>query len=136
VEFERVVAFYRASGYQAKISPRDVLVIAEQDGVLCGALRVCQEEGVLVLRGVRVVEGMRRQGIGTELLRVAQVAMGSRECFCIPHRYLTSFYGRVGFAEIGLEEAPAFLRERCVCYRREHEVDALVMRRPSAQART
>jgi N-acetylglutamate synthase-like GNAT family acetyltransferase len=132
----RVIAFYRASGYQPEISPGDIIITAEQNGEICGALRVCEEEGKLVLRGVRVVEALRRQGIGTRLLRAAEVAIGSRDCFCIPHRYLAGFYGRVGFVEIGLEKAPAFLRERCARYRRQHNVDALVMHRAADRAET
>jgi N-acetylglutamate synthase-like GNAT family acetyltransferase len=128
-EFERVAAFYRDNGYEPGISPSDIIVVAESGGVLYGAVRICQEHDVLVLRGMRVGESMRRQGIGTRLLRAVESLIGARECFCIPHRYLRPFYGRIGFVEIGATAAPRFLRERCAAYRRDYGLDVIVMRR-------
>lgn len=129
-EFERIAAFYRDNGYGPAISPADVIVVAENEGALCGAVRMCDEHGVLVLRGLRVCDGMRRQGVGTRLLQAVETVIGARECFCIAHRYLHSFYGRGGFVEIEPTEAPAFLRERWATYGREYDLDVIVMRRP------
>jgi N-acetylglutamate synthase-like GNAT family acetyltransferase len=129
-ESERIVAFYRDNDYRPAISPADVIVVAEHEGVLCGAVRLCREHGVLVLRGMRVSEVMRGQGIGTGLLQAVAPVIGARECFCIPHRHLCSFYGRAGFVEIEATEAPAFLCERCAAYRRAYGLDVVIMRRP------
>jgi GNAT superfamily N-acetyltransferase len=132
-EFERIAAFYRDTGYTPPINPADVIVVAEvaeSKRALCGAVRVCDEHAVLVLRGMRVCEGMRRQGIGTHLLEAVEPVIGGRDCFRIPHRYLRSFYGRIGFAEIEPSEAPEFLRERWAAYGREYGLDVILMRRP------
>jgi GNAT superfamily N-acetyltransferase len=67
-DFERVAAFYRDNDYRPSVSPADIFILAERDGVLCGVARLCEEEGVLVLRGMRVAAGVQRQGIGTRLL--------------------------------------------------------------------
>jgi N-acetylglutamate synthase-like GNAT family acetyltransferase len=104
--------------------------MAENQGVLCAAVRLCEEHGVLLLRGMRVCEGLRRQGIGTRLLQTIEPIVGERQCFSIPHRYLRSFYGRTGFVEIEEGAAPAFLGERCAEYRRKHGRDVIIMRRP------
>jgi hypothetical protein len=56
--------------------------------------------------------------------------IGERECFCLPHRYLRSFYGRIGFVEMAASEAPAFLQARCAEYRRVYGLDVVIMRRP------
>jgi N-acetylglutamate synthase-like GNAT family acetyltransferase len=134
-EFERIAAFYRHNNYTPAINPADVIVVAEvaeneNESALCGAVRMCDEHSVLVLRGMRVCEGMRRQGIGTRLLQAVEPVIGGRECFCIAHRYLRSFYGRIGFVEIEPTEAPPFLRERWAAYGREYGLDVIVMRRP------
>jgi GNAT superfamily N-acetyltransferase len=137
-ELERIAAFYRDNGYEPTISPADVIVVAEvaeNEGAFCGAVRLCDEGGVLVLRGMRVCEHMRRQGIGTRLLHAVEPVIGGRGCFCIPHRYLRSFYGQIGFVEIEPSEAPDFLRERCATYGREYGLDVILMRRPGGASR-
>ena len=128
-EFERIAAFYRDNDYRPTIAPADVIVVAENDGTLCGAVRICEEHNVLVLRGMRVREDLRRQGIGTRLLRAAEAVIGGREGFCIAHRYLDFFYGQIGFVEIEEGRTPPFLRERCAEYRCEHGLDVIILHR-------
>lgn len=134
-EFEQVTAFYRDNDYEPAISPSDIIVVAENNGALCGAVRLCEEHGNLVLRGMRVCMGMRRQGIGTHLLQAVESIIGKRECFCIPHRHLRAFYGRIGFVEIEATGAPLFLRDRCAEYERIHDLDVIIMRRPGETGR-
>ncbi len=132
-EFERIVEFYQSEGYQPAISQADVIVVAEDNKMLCGTARLCIEHGKLVLRDIRVKEGLYRQGIGTQLLRALIPVIGDRECFCIPHRYLRSFCGQIGFVEIDPAIAPPFLAQRHTGYRREGGLDVIIMRRPSAR---
>jgi N-acetylglutamate synthase-like GNAT family acetyltransferase len=128
-EFEQITAFYRDNDYEPAVSPSDTFAVAETNGVLCGAVRLCEEHGVLLLRGMRVRVDMRRQGTGTRLLQTVEAIIGEGECFCIPLRYLRAFYGRVGFAEIEATDAPPFLRERCAEYKRLYDLDVIIMRR-------
>jgi GNAT superfamily N-acetyltransferase len=106
----RIAAFYRADECRPTIRPTDVKVIAKNDGKLCGAIRLCDENNRLVLRGIRVSARMRRQGIGTQLLETAELFIGDREYFCISYHYLQSLYGRIGFVVFDESEAPSFLR--------------------------
>lgn len=130
-EIQRIAAFYRSLDYTPSIGPEDVLVVAELDGSLCGVVRLCQEQGVLLLRGMRVRQDVRRQGIGTRLLQATEPLIAEQECFCIPHRYLCDFYGRIGFVPIAAGQAPGFLQERLARYRAEYRLDVIVMRRSS-----
>jgi GNAT superfamily N-acetyltransferase len=126
----RIAAFYRDAAYQPPVGPSDLLVVAEDAEGICGALRLCQEEGILTLRGMRVAVHRRRQGVGTRLLEAAGEAIDGRECFCVPHRHLTRFYGRAGFREIPVSEGPRLLRERWRRYTEEYRLDVVVMRKP------
>jgi N-acetylglutamate synthase-like GNAT family acetyltransferase len=130
-EFEKIVAFYRDNDYRATIDSADIFVVAENEGALCGVVRICEEQDVLILRGMRFCEGVRRQGIGTHLLETVEALIGKRECFCIPHRYPGPFYGHIGFVEIEEKEAPLFLRERAATYRSAYGLDVILMRRPA-----
>lgn len=129
-EFDRILAFYRDNDYRPAINPTDVIIVAEEEGVLCGAVLLREEHDVLVMRGMRVHESLQRQGIGTRLLQAVVPIIGERACFCIPHRYLRSFYGRIGFEEVQAADAPSFLQERCAKYRHEYCLDVIIMRRP------
>jgi GNAT superfamily N-acetyltransferase len=126
----RVREFYRQFDYAQHIHPEDTFVIAAQNGEICAALRLAVENGVLLLRGMRVAASHRRQGIGTQLLGAAAPVIGGRECFCIPHRYLILFYNQIGFVEIEPAQAPEFLRQRIVEYRENLGLDVVLMRLP------
>jgi GNAT superfamily N-acetyltransferase len=123
----RVEGFYREADYSAGVNPSDRLVIAEADNTLLGSCRLCDEQGVLVLRGMRVKQEAQRQGIGTEMLRSAEKIMAGRACYCIPYRYLSSFYAHVGFKEIAPHQAPEFLRHRLKQYRQTLRLDVIIM---------
>ena len=130
-EFAKIVAFYRDNDYRATINSADIFVVAENEGALYGMARICEEQGILVLRGMRVCEGVRRQGIGTNLLETVGALIGKRECFCIPHRYLGPFYVHIGFVKIEEKETPLFLRERAAKYRNAYGLEVILMRRPA-----
>jgi GNAT superfamily N-acetyltransferase len=127
-ELGRVERFYHDTDYGGGVSADDDVLVAERGEQLVGALRLCREFDVVVLRGMRVRDGFRRQGIGTALLRGAAEAVGKRVCYAIPHRYLRGFYAQVGFDEQGAADAPRELRARLEQYR-EWGLDAILMRR-------
>jgi N-acetylglutamate synthase-like GNAT family acetyltransferase len=132
-ELERIATFYIATGYHPTIGPTEVIVIAEDEGELCGVVRLCADNDHLVLRGMRVAERMRRQGIGSQLLENVALLIGDRECFCIPLRHLQSFYNRIGFEVIDGSEAPSFLKARCALYKHEYGLDVIIMSRTSLE---
>ncbi len=132
-ETGQIAAFYHTHEYSHTAGAPDTIIVAEEDGVLYGVVRLCDEHKNLVLRGMRVVECMRRQGIGTRLLETAGAFIGERECFCIPHRHLESFYRQVGFVVIDECQAPAFLQTRIAKYRDELDLDVILMCKPGIE---
>lgn len=128
-EFERALRFYLRSGYDAQLDPQNEFIAAELDGEPVGLLRLCLEEGVLVLRGMRIADQYQRRGIGTRLLHFAAQQIADRPCWCIPFRHLVGFYGQTGFREIEPPNAPPFLRERLEIYREKLGLDAVIMLR-------
>jgi len=129
-EFHRIAAYYQESQYGQALDPQDSYVIAEEAGAIYGAVRLCEEHGVLVLRGMSVSPENRRQGIGTRMLKVLEFLIGNRECYCIPYSHLRSFYAQVAFHEIDPREAPVFLQERLAIYQNRLRLDVILMRRP------
>jgi predicted N-acetyltransferase YhbS len=116
-DLNRVAAFYRAAGYSVGARAEDRVVIAEADGELIGAVRLVREEGVIVLRGMRVSPGWQRRGVGARLLDGVAASLADGPCHCIAYPHLVAFYGRIGFVEAAPAEAPPFLRSRLEDYR-------------------
>ena len=134
VDTPRLLAFFQEVGYTGGVEPVDEVILAEEEGRIIGALRLCQEQGTLVLRGMRVQEEWQRQGIGTRMLQVAGERIGGRTCYCLPHPYLEGIYGRIGFVPVKPASAPRFLRLRQAEYR-ERGLEALLMKRVSKPSR-
>jgi GNAT superfamily N-acetyltransferase len=133
-ELPRIEQFYRETDYGGGLRLSDTLVVAEEGGVLVGAVRLCDEFGEMVLRGMRVRRDRQRCGIGSRLLLELEHLLQDRVCYCVPHRYLFSFYGQIGFSKVAPEEAPSFLRERVEEYTRLG-LDVVLMRRMPAALR-
>ena len=125
----RIEAFCRERGYRGFLSPEAAVVIAERGVDVAGLGRVQPDHGVLVLRGMGVDSGCRRRGIGTRLLELLIAEIGARRCYCIPYAHLREFYGRAGFADLDLDSAPHFLRDRILEYRNAGN-DVVLMCRP------
>ena len=66
-EREAVIAFLRGEGYTHSIGMSDRFFVSELDGEIVGAVRLSQDDGVLILRGMRVRNDVQRHGIGTHL---------------------------------------------------------------------
>jgi predicted N-acetyltransferase YhbS len=130
----RIASFYAHNQYGQPLSEDDIQFFAEKDGGICGALRLCREHGVLVLRGMRIASEQQRKGIGRLLLQKAVEAIHGEVCYCIPHRHLAAFYQEAGFAEANAAAAPTFLADRLVKYREDLGLDVILMRRPSEKA--
>jgi N-acetylglutamate synthase-like GNAT family acetyltransferase len=127
-EFRQIKSFYQKSGYTQPISASDLFIIAKEEDKLRAALRLCREEGCLILRGIRVAPQFRRMGIGSALLGYARDVIGIETCYCIVHIYLQDFYAQIGFEQITSEAAPAFLVSRLAFYREQYDLDVILMR--------
>jgi GNAT superfamily N-acetyltransferase len=129
-DLKRIITAYEIWGYQRGIAPGDTVWMAEAADELVGVVRVAPENGTLVLRGMRIAELWRRQGIGSAMLRVVAAWLGGRECFCVPYSHLIGFYGQIGFVETPSAAVPAFLAARLAEYK-DSGLDVTVMRRPA-----
>ena len=131
-DLARVREAYARFDYERPVRPEDAIWLAEDGDEVVAVVRVVHEEGVLVLRGMRVVDRMQRRGIGTRLLQAVEEWLGERKCFCIPYAHLVSFYAQIGFERIEPEASPAFLAQRMRDYR-ANGLDAILMRRPISE---
>ena len=115
-EFAQVTRFYQEVGYNGVFTEHDLVVVAQQGDRIAGALRLCREAGTMVLRGVRVLTSLQRQGIGSRLLVGAVPYLSEENCYCLPHGHLKRFYGTIGFEELDPAAAPGFLVKRLEKY--------------------
>jgi N-acetylglutamate synthase-like GNAT family acetyltransferase len=129
IDLPRIAQFYADTQYTGGLSPLDRIVVAEHEGTLVGAYRLAREEGVLVLRGMRVASAWQGRGVGTRMLRHLEPIR--EPCFCVPYSHLTAFYARAGF--VAASRCPAFLRQRVATYR-SRDLDVCVMVRESGIA--
>jgi GNAT superfamily N-acetyltransferase len=129
-EISGISAFYRLTEYGGPISPADLVVYATEDGRIIGAGRLSEQEGVFVLRGMRVLEKHRGRGVGKVILGSLVKEGDDRDCYCIPYSNLQEFYTAKGFHKIAPSNAPDFLRDRFKDYR-SRGLDVILMRRKS-----
>jgi len=127
-EIDELTDFYRITDYGGSVAPADRVVYATEEETIIGAGRLSEEEGVLVLRGVRVLKEHRGRGVGSAILD-SLVNVGSiRDRYCIPYSNLRHFYAARGFDEIKPPEAPEFLCSRFRGYR-NRGLDVILMRK-------
>jgi GNAT superfamily N-acetyltransferase len=81
---EAVARLYAETAYTPRLDEDETLIIAEFDVTLVGVLRLVDERGQLVLRGMRVREAFQRHGIGTSLLIRAGSEIGARARLLLP----------------------------------------------------
>jgi hypothetical protein len=83
-DFPKVQAFYASVGYSGIVTTNCVVVSAKCEDKLVGAVRLAREDGVLVLRGMRIAPSYQRQRIGTRMLWAVSKVLGACECFACP----------------------------------------------------
>jgi len=115
-ELARIASFYQAAGYGGGVSAADVTFAACMDGRLSGVVRLCDEHGVIVLRGMQVAPEFQRQGIGRALLAHCIPWLDRGAAWCLPYDHLTGLYGEAGFEPAPPDALPAFLSERLAGY--------------------
>ncbi|MEH2093959.1 GNAT family N-acetyltransferase [Nostoc sp.] len=113
-DIQGIKVFYSQCGYggDLKTLEEDLILIAQPEGEIVGAVRLCPETGFFVLRGMQVLAPFQRHGIGTQLLHVCTKQLVDQVCYCIPWQHLHSFYQKVGFQEASPVQVPVLLRER------------------------
>jgi N-acetylglutamate synthase-like GNAT family acetyltransferase len=124
--------FYRLTEYGGPIAPEDLVVYAIEEGRIIGAGRLSEQEGVFVLRGMRVLEKHRGRGVGKVILGSLVKEGGGRDCYCIPYSNLQEYYTAKGFHKITPSKAPGFLRDRFKNYR-SRGLDVILMRRKDCE---
>ncbi len=127
-DLSAVRLFYASVGYGGGAAEGDCVLIAETNGQIAGACRLCAEEEGLTLRGEYVAADCQRRGIGSALVAAALRRARGRRLYCIPFSHLRDFYARGGFVELSPAQAPAFLAERIGIYREKLGLDVLLMR--------
>ncbi len=111
---EAIKAFYSQCDYGGDVSTleEDLIIIAQLEEKIVGAVRLCPDAGFFVLRGMQVLAQFQQQGIGTRLLQVCIDQVVDQVCYCIPWQHLRSFYQKTGFQEVAPVGVPDLLRER------------------------
>ncbi len=108
-EIDRVQNFYRSSGYGGELTGDELILVAENDECVVGALRISREHGTLVLHGMTVAGG---DEVGMDLLRAAERRLRYELCYCLTYQGLLAYYAEVGFEPVPDEEVPPMLRRR------------------------
>ncbi|WP_019505973.1 GNAT family N-acetyltransferase [Pleurocapsa sp. PCC 7319] len=111
-ETEDIKAFYNQCGYEGGLNEEDLILIAQLEGKIIGAVRLCPDNGFVVLRGMQILASFQSQGVGTQLLQACAEQLADRVCYCIPWQHLRSFYQQIGFQEVLPVEVPVLLKER------------------------
>lgn len=116
-QVEVVRSFYSLTPYKNGQSARedDEIVAAFEGNRIIGVFRLCEEEGICVLRGFFVLAEYQRKGIGSLMLMKFEDELEGRSCYLICRNYLNGFYAQAGFEKC-LENRPAFLIERVKKY--------------------
>src|SRR5271156_3641686 len=82
---DAVRLFYSHTTYRnaASAKEEDEIVIAFEGDKMVGVFRLCEENGVCVLRGFNVLAEYQRKGIGTLMLMEFENELKDRECYLI-----------------------------------------------------
>ena len=114
-EFPQVLSHYTTCNYGGGLDDKDRVVVAIDEQII-GAVRICNEYGIKVLRGMRIKPAWQKKGIGSSMLKFLADNVDMNGCYCLPFKHLKKFYGLIGFEEISPAYAPAFLAERLEKY--------------------
>lgn len=111
---EQIVEFYRSVGYGGPVDENDKYFFAYLKEILIAVVRIAQENGEYVLRGMYMSEEERGKGIGKRMLASITPYLNSLNspCYCIPYAHLEGFYSNFGFVKISGDDAPQFLVDR------------------------
>jgi GNAT superfamily N-acetyltransferase len=123
--------FYKTMRYDGGVSEADLTLAAKVDGRLAGAVRLCHEGGVIVLRGMQVDPAFQRKGIGHFLLTHCIPYLDRGKAYCLPYSHLVEFYMQGGFILAQPDSLPSFLATRLAGYKSAGQ-RVLAMQRPGS----
>jgi N-acetylglutamate synthase-like GNAT family acetyltransferase len=125
-EYAEVLMHYEICNYNGVVQDDDQVIVAV-DQQIVGAVRICEEHGVKVLRGMQVKPSWQNQCIGYSILKYLANHIDMKGCYCLPYEHLRKFYSLIGFEEILPQEAPSFLAERLKKYLDTSSRDIVIM---------
>lgn len=112
-EFQMAKDFYKQVGYAQTLAPDHFYMTARCEKELVGIVRIVQEEGTWVLRGMQIRPDYQFYGVGTKLLSALEKHLSDKECYGIPYAWLEKFYNKIGFEKVDpAQGAPSFLVRR------------------------
>jgi len=129
-EFNKVLELYSLCKYQGVIHPSDAVVIAKNDRKVIGAVRLCVENDINILRGMQIIPAMQRQKIGSQMLYFCLPLMQRQVTWCLTYAHLNHFYGQIGFQTAEVSQLPALIKERFLTYQLDG-ADVIPMIRPT-----
>jgi len=129
-EFNKVLDLYALCKYKGVIHPSDAIVIAKSERKVIGAVRLCVENDLNILRGMQIVPAMQRQKIGSQMLYFCLPLMQRQTTWCLTYAHLNHFYGQIGFHTVDENQLPALIKERFLNYRIDG-ADVIPMVRPT-----
>lgn len=134
-DLPEVASFYEKVGYSGGVCFNDRILVSRKEQTIVAAVRLCEEENTLVLRGMYVAEKLRGKGLGHLLLERASSEIGRAECWCVPYDHLTNFYSRADFILCDEAATPDFLLARLKKYTSNGQ-SVVVMMRPARNQRS
>lgn len=116
-DFTAAQLFYDGQGYRGDpINDSDKVLLAWHGNSIVGIVRVCQEDGFLCLRGMRIHQDFRRIGLGSDMLQRLESELCTQPSYCLPYPHLANFYNQIGFVIIPSTQLPNLLEKRMSAY--------------------
>lgn len=113
---DQINAFYKSVGYHSNWSSTERAYCTLINNKVVGSIKVENIHGVSILRGMYLAESIQQKGYGTKFIQFIEPILNKTTSFCIPFSYLESFYARIGFKNISMQQLPLFLQKRFVTY--------------------
>ena len=127
-----VDSFYESDNRSSRARNIDTFLVAfNTENDVLGCVRLCEEEGVFLLRSMLIHPNYRNKGLGKRLLKEFEKQLLENlhaPVYCVPHDYLGDFYSYVGFETIE-NEAPQFLFQRVQSYKNNGHNCILMVRK-------
>lgn len=112
VQFPLVNKFYKACRYSGKATRGDsIFALKGAQGIVAAVRLEPRSNGWYFLRSMCVAPELRRQGLGSQLLRGLDDFLQQHPCYCYPFDHLQGLYQQAGFRLQDPHTAPAEMQE-------------------------